>query len=82
MIRVMHVVVCPKEFNLLYDGGKQGGVLNFPHFLSHFPQVFGQVEQWLMLELHEMIRVLHTAACTLFSFCFMMEMGRGECSKL
>ena len=38
------------------------------HFFSifnrfgHFPQVFGQVREWLILKLHEMIRVLHVGA--------------------
>ena len=28
-----------------------------------FPQVFGQVKEQLLLELHEMIRVSHAVAC-------------------
>ena len=30
--------------------------------LCHFPQVFGQVKEWLILELHEMIRMPHVVA--------------------
>ena len=31
--------------------------------LDSFPQVFGQVKEWLMLDLHEIIRVPHVVAC-------------------
>ena len=31
--------------------------------LCHFPQVFGQVKEWLILELHEMIKVPDPVAC-------------------
>ena len=31
--------------------------------LGHFPQVFGQVKEWLILELHEMIKVPDAVAC-------------------
>ena len=31
--------------------------------LSTFPQVFGQVKEWLFLELHKIIRVSHVGTC-------------------
>ena len=31
--------------------------------LGPVPQVLGQVKEWLMLKLHEMIRVPHVIAC-------------------
>ena len=59
-------------FILFYNRGLQGGVLkvvkNDPLlvFLAVrvvFPQVFGQVKKWLLLELHGIIRVLLAVAC-------------------
>ena len=47
-----------------------------------FPQVFGQVNKWLISELHELIRVVQLVAFTIVFFCFMIEIGREECSKL
>ena len=34
--------------------------------LGPVPQVFGQVKEWLILKLHEMIRVSHVIACPIF----------------
>ena len=31
--------------------------------LGHFPQVFGQVKEWPILELPEMIKVSHAVTC-------------------
>ena len=31
--------------------------------LAPYPQVFGQVNEWLIVGLHEMIRVPHVVAC-------------------
>ena len=59
-------------FILFYNRGLQGGVLKvmkndpFLVFLAVrviFPQVFGQVKKWLLLELHGMVRVLLAVAC-------------------
>ena len=61
-------------FILFYNRGLQGGVLKvmkndpFLVFLAVrmiFPQVFGQVKKWLLLELHGMVRVLLAVACTM-----------------
>ena len=48
--------------------------------LGPFPLVFGQVKEWVLLELHK-IRVLHLVPCRIDSF-FMSEVGREERSKL
>ena len=46
--------------------------------LGPFPQVFGQVKEWLMLKLHEMIRVLHVAVCSIAFFVLGSRLaGRG-----
>ena len=50
--------------------------------LGPFPQVFRQVKEWLILQLHEVIRVLHAVACQVV-FILSYEQGwQGECSKL
>ena len=65
-------VACPIIFILFYDRGWRGGVfivIKIDHFLVFLavwvfsPQVFRQVEEWPILELHEMIRVLHAIVC-------------------
>ena len=33
--------------------------------LGPFPQVFGQVKEWVILELNEMIKVLPAVACSM-----------------
>ena len=38
-------------------------VFSIFNHLCPFPQVFRQVKEWLILELHEIIRVLHVVAC-------------------
>ena len=46
--------------------------------LGPFPQVFGQVKEWLMLKLHEMVRVLHVAVCSIAFFVLGSRLaGRG-----
>ena len=64
-IRVSNVAACPVVFILFYDRDGQGGVFKgvknekiFSH-LGPFPDVFGQVSELLILELHENMRVLH-----------------------
>ena len=48
-------------------------VLKNDHIFSIFsrfapyPQVFGQVNEWLIVGLHEMIRVPHVVACPMYS---------------
>ena len=72
LMKLSHVVACPIVFILFYDQSWQGGVFKFMKIdyfssvfsaLGHFSQVFGKVKEWLILELHEMIRVLHAVAC-------------------
>ena len=38
-------------------------ILNLFRGLGYFPQISGQVKEWIMLELHGMIRVTHIVAC-------------------
>ena len=47
-----------------------------------FPQVYGHVHEWLILKLREIIRVLYAVACPIVLFCFMIEIGREECTNL
>ena len=51
--------------------------------LVPFPQLFRQLKEWLMLELHNIIRMSHVVVCPiifyLFIFNFMSEVGREEC---
>ena len=42
------------------------------NFLGH---VFGQAKKWLMLKLHEMIRVSHAVACSFISI-LLCDLGR------
>ena len=35
-----------------------------------------------MLQLHEMIRLLHAVACPFFNFFFIIDIGKEECSNL
>ena len=78
LMKVSHAVACPIVFILFYDQSWQGGVFKFMKIdyfssvfspLGPFSQVFGKVKEWLILELHEMIRVLHTVVCPMgFNF--------------
>ena len=76
MIKAPHVIACPIVFILFYGWDWRGGVFKvikndlfvcFFVFLTvwagPFPQVFRQVKEWLILELHEVIRVLSVVAC-------------------
>ena len=47
-----------------------------------FRQIFGQVKERLMLELHKIIRMSLAISCQLFFRCFIRKVGRKECSKL
>ena len=76
MTRVLHAVLYPIVFISFHDRYWQEGVLKplkSYHFLNIFsrcdlfPQVFRQVNEWPILELHEMKRVSH-AVCV--SNCF------------
>ena len=71
-MRVSHGAACPIIFILFYDRSWQGEVLklmkDFFFFsissrFGQFLEIFGQVKEWFMLELHGMIIVPHVAAC-------------------
>ena len=72
-IRVSHAVACPIVLILFYDRDLQGGrsaqrydkwsFFSIFSSLGHFPQVFGQVKEWLTLELQKVIVVSHVVAC-------------------
>ena len=47
--------------------------------LGTFPQVFGQVKEWLILELQEMIKVPHEIACAID---FDLICNRGQQGKV
>ena len=66
MKRMLHAVLRPIAFLLLYKGNWQEEVLKpmkndhllvFSAVWVLFLQVFGQVKEWLMLELHKIIRM-------------------------
>ena len=42
-------------------------ISNFFSRLGLFPQVFGQVKEWLILELHEIIKNSHILTCSIVS---------------
>ena len=50
--------------------------------LDPFPQVFGQVKERLILELHEIIRVLLDVACRIAFFLFYQRSWHGEVMKV
>ena len=50
--------------------------------LVPFPQVFGQVKEWLMLDLHEMIRLLHVVACPVVSILVSDRDGQARVFKV
>ena len=60
----------------------ESSILSIFRRLGRFPQVFGKVKGWLMLELHKFIRTSDVVMFPITFFCFMSEVGREECSKL
>ena len=57
--------------------------LLFLPVLGPFPQVFGQVNEWLVLELQEMIKVIrHFVVPIGFKFALIIEVSREEYSNL
>ena len=85
MIRVLHIAACSVVFSLLCGLGKPAGVLRLiknAHFLIFLAVwvlfLFGKVKEWLMLELHEMIKVSHILACTIvfILLCYLGQHGR------
>ena len=78
-IRVLHIILCTIVFILFYDQDWEGRVFKvmknkyfFSIFwwLGYFPQVIGQVKEWLMLKLHKIIRVSHANAFTIIFILF------------
>ena len=49
--------------------------------MGHFPQVYEQVNEWPILQLHEMIRLLHVVACPVTSILFEDRDWQGEVMK-
>ena len=72
MIKVLHMVACANVFIFFYGrdwNGRMFKVMKNDNFLNIFisfelfSQVFGQVNEWSILKLHKIIRVLHAVAC-------------------
>ena len=79
-----YLVARPRVFTLLCDPGRQtrmlklmkkAQILVFVAVLVFFPQVFGQVKEWIILKLYEMIRVQHIFACPVF-FILLCDISR------
>ena len=50
--------------------------------LSPFPHSFGQVKEWVILKLHEMIRVSHVVACPIVFVLLYNRVGHGGVLKM
>ena len=50
--------------------------------MGSFPQVFGQVNELLMLELDKIIRVSHVVACSIIFILFYERSWQGEVFKV
>ena len=78
MIRVAYEVVCLMDFNLLWDRSQQGGVFKHGKYsffsifsrLDPFLHVLGQMKEWLILHLYQMIRVPFLVACPIVFILF------------
>ena len=91
MIRVIHLVACSIVLILFYARDWQGGVFKVmknDHFFNvftsfgPFPRIFRQVNEWPILKLHEMIRVLYLVASPIVFILFDDRDWQGECSNL
>ena len=91
IIKVLHLFVCPIAFILFYGLDWQGGVFKVmknDHFLNIFVsfglflRVFGQVNEWSILKLHEMIKVLHIVLYKFVFFYLMIKIGMEKLSNL
>ena len=88
IIRLSHIYPCSIAFLLIFDQGCRGGVFKvmkkdfFQCFqpFGTFPQVFRQVKECLILQLHEMIRAIHEFACPSVFILFQDRIDREECS--
>ena len=78
MIRVAYEVVCLMDFNLLWVRSQQGGVFKHGKYsffsifsrLDPFLHVLGQMKEWLILHLYQMIRVPFLVACPIVFILF------------
>ena len=50
--------------------------------MGTFPQVFGQVKEFLKLGLHKIIRVSHVVACSIVFILFYEQSWQGEVFKV
>ena len=50
--------------------------------LGPFPQVFGQVKEYLMIELHKIIRFSHVVACPIVFILFYERSRQGRVFKV
>ena len=91
IIKVLHLFVCPIVFILFYGLDWQGGVFKVmknDHFLNIFIsfglflRVFGQVNEWSILKLHEMIKVLYIFLYKFVFFYLMIKIGMEKLSNL
>ena len=80
----------PNCFCVVFDHGCQGRVFKvmqkdfsgvFNRF-DPFPQVFRQVKECLISQVHEMVRVLDEVACPFVFICFYYQHQQGEVLKL
>ena len=55
---------------------------SFSGIFSRLPHVFGQVKEWFLLELLEMMKASHLVACSIVFVWLCNLGGMGECSKL
>ena len=66
MIKVLRVVACPVGF-MIEIGREECSKC----CLGPFPKVFWQVKEWLMLELHKIIRLSDVVVCrTVFTWFY------------
>ena len=79
MIKVPYVAACSVVFSLLCGLGRPAGVIRLiknAHFLIFLAVwvlfLFEQVKEWLILELHETIKVSHILACPIVFILFVI----------
>ena len=83
IIRLSHVVACPIVF-FSEECSKLWKWSFFSVFnrLGPFPQVFRQVKEWLILELHKTIRVPHIVVCSIVFVLFYDRSCQGRVFKV
>ena len=90
IIRMLYAVACPTVlFCFMIEIGREEcsnllkiNIFNIFSRLGFFPQVFGQVKKWLMLDLHETIRVFHLVGCPIVFICFSNRDWQGRVLKI